>query len=652
MIKRTLVSVFFLALMLCQKSNNFLSPQVPPPSVKFSLSETLTADLKKNDSIPVKVSFHKEKIVTAFISLLQSGNGVENRDFVIQNKTVTFKPEDTTGYVYVSFPVEDIKKDLSFSVKIDSVRNGRIGSVFTHTYTVSAKKHTVDCEISGNGEVMISPKKDSYEYGDTVTLTALAESTWVFESWISDIVSHDNPFRIEIAEDKLVTAKFKRVMYELDITVNGTGNVNLSQKQFPKDTVIELTAQRSASGWRFVGWSGDVSGNDSTISVTMSVDRNITATFEKIPVPDNVYCVNSSAEGSGTGTNWADAFTTIDEALEAEENSATVNTVWVAEGEYSPSGDSFFPKNGCTLLGGFEGNEATHSQAEKREWYNNQCFINGEFKNYTLNLSGKRNIIVEGFVFTNSQRNVIYINNPNITIRKCVFKDNGNSTSNSRCIYIANAAGNFGDSIKIIDCVFFNNLGTNGSCILTLGKHTIIGNCVFFNNEGPVIANGINDSTYFTKILNCTMVGNYSNSDDPGAIINTGVMALFNSIIYFNTSTATSGTQINRTGAVRYCNIQNSISGNGIGTKGNGFGPENISEDPQFYSITIPAGDSISFWYHPTDNDHALIPLPTSTSKSSYSLSPTIEPTKYVTSDIRSKRLRGTSYFMGAYERY
>ncbi|NLW33694.1 MAG: hypothetical protein GXY77_19780, partial [Fibrobacter sp.] len=256
MIKRTLVSVFFLALMLCQKSNNFLSPQVPPPSVKFSLSETLTADLKKNDSIPVKVSLSKEKTVTAFISLLQSGSGVENRDFVIKNKTVTFKSEDTTGYVYVSFPVEDIKKDLSFSVKIDSVRNGRIGSVFTHTYTVSAKKNTVDCEISGNGEVMISPKKDSYEYGDTVTLTALAESTWVFESWISDIVSHDNPFKIVITDDKLVTAKFKRVLYDLDITVNGTGNVNLSQKQFPKDTVIELTAQRSASGWRFVGWSG------------------------------------------------------------------------------------------------------------------------------------------------------------------------------------------------------------------------------------------------------------------------------------------------------------------------------------------------------------------------------------------------------------
>ena len=641
MIKRTLVSVFFLTIMLCQKSNNFLSPQVPPPSVKFSLSETLTADLKKNDSIPVKVSLHKEKTVTAFISLLQSGNGVENRDFVIKNKTVTFKPEDTTGYVYVSFPVEDIKKDLSFSVKIDSVRNGRIGSVFTHTYTVSAKKHTVDCEISGNGEVMISPKKDSYEYGDTVTLTALAESTWVFESWISDIVNHDNPFRIEIAEDKLVTAKFKRVMYELDITVNGTGNVNLSQKQFPKDTVIELTAQRSASGWRFVGWSGDVSGNDSTVSVTMSTDRNVTATFEKIPVPDNVYCVNSSAEGSRTGTNWADAFTTIEEALEAEENSATVNTVWVAEGEYSPSGDSFFPKNGCTLLGGFEGNEATHSQAEKREWYNNITTLNGINVNYLIDLYGNSNIAIEGFKLIKAMRNAIYINKSQIAIRNCIFQQNGSNNGQSNSIYCS------GDSTKILNCIFINNLGLNGSCIYIKGKNTIIGNTVIFDNTGPAIVTYVTDTLNQTKIINCSIVGNKS-STGSGGINNAGLLTLINCIIYYNTGMSTWGTQVNKTNATQFCNIEDADDG-GIGKKDPGYMSNNISTDPLFESLTMPPSDNV--WFDPTDNNHALVPGSTSSSKSSYGLNEFMEPSKYVKRDIRN-RTRPSPYFMGAYERY
>jgi len=641
--------------MLCQKSNNFLSPQVPPPSVKFSLSETLTADLKKNDSIPVKVSLSKEKTVTAFISLLQSGNGVENRDFVIKNKTVTFKPEDTTGYVYVSFPVEDIKKDLSFSVKIDSVRNGRIGSVFTHTYTVSAKKHTVDCEISGNGEVMISPKKDSYEYGDTVTLTALAESTWVFDSWISDIVSHDNPFRIEIAEDLSVTAKFKRVMYKLDITVNGTGNVNLSQKQFPKDTVIELTAQRSAPGWRFVEWSGDVSGNDSTVSVKMSVDRNVTATFEKIPVPDNVYCVNSSAEGLGTGTNWADAFTTIEEALEAENASSNRNTIWISSGLYSPSDVSFAPGSGCKLSGGFTGVESTNAEANNRQWYNNPTVLNGESVNYIMNLQDKRDVNIECIVFTKAMRSAVVINSPNTTIKNCVFKNNGSSSNSAaRAVYITNsiAKGFYGDSTKILNCVFFNNMGPNGSCIYTAAKHTIVGNCIIFNNEGPSIVTTVNDPSC-TKIINSSIVKNISNSETySGGISNAGMMILINSIVYYNEGSSTNGTQINKTNIVESCNIQDGLTGNGIGTKETGFNSNNIDVNPEFYSLTMPAGDSIAFWYHPTNNNHALVPLQSSSCKSKYNLSQTTEPTMYVLYDIRSKGQRGNEYFMGAYERY
>jgi len=155
------------------------------------------------------------------------------------------------------------------------------------------------------------------------------------------------------------------------------------------------------------------------------------------------------------------------------------------------------------------------------------------------------------------------------------------------------------------------------------------------------------------KIINSSIVKNISNSETySGGISNAGMMILINSIVYYNEGSSTNGTQINKTNIVESCNIQDGLTGNGIGTKETGFNSNNIDVNPEFYSLTMPAGDSIAFWYHPTNNNHALVPLQSSSCKSKYNLSQTTEPTMYVLYDIRSKGQRGNEYFMGAYERY
>ncbi|NLW33696.1 MAG: cadherin-like domain-containing protein, partial [Fibrobacter sp.] len=498
--------------------------------------------------------------------------------------------------------------------------------------------------IEGSGEIEFDPPDGPYPYGTELIVTAKPEDGFKLDKWGGALSGSKNPDTLIIDENKTIRATFIR-LYTLTVAVaGGQGSVTpeAGEYLYGAGEVVTLTRRLpSAPGWRFVDWSGDVSGNDSTISVTMSEDRNVTATFEKIPVPDNVYCVNSSAEGSRTGTNWADAFTTIEEALEAEENSATVNTVWVAEGEYLPSDDSFFPKNGCTLLGGFEGNESTHSQAEKREWYNNITTLNGKNVNYLIDLYGNSNVAIEGFKLIKSMKNAIYINESKVTVNNCIFTNNGTDNATSRTIYIT------GDSTKILNCIFTNNLGLNGSCIYTKGKNTIIGNTVIFNNSGPAIVTYVTDTLNQTKIINCSIIGNKS-STESGGINNTGLLTLINCIIYYNTGISTSGTQINKTNATQFCNIEDA-DGGGIGKKDPGYFPNNISTDPLFESLSMPSLDNI--WFDPTDNNHALVPGSESSSKSTYGLSEFSEPTKYVKKDIRN-RTRSSTYFMGAYERY
>jgi len=76
--------------------------------------------------------------------------------------------------------------------------------------------------------------------------------------------------------------------YTLTITTVGNGSVtkNPDQASYEAGTVVELTAV-PASGWVFSNWSGDLSGSDNPVSVTVNADMNITATFVELPSADN-----------------------------------------------------------------------------------------------------------------------------------------------------------------------------------------------------------------------------------------------------------------------------------------------------------------------------------------------------------------------------
>jgi uncharacterized repeat protein (TIGR02543 family) len=59
-------------------------------------------------------------------------------------------------------------------------------------------------------------------------------------------------------------------------TPNGRGNL-----YFP-GTVLSLSAVAD-KGWTFMGWSGDVTGKSSPVSLTMDGDKSVTATFVHDP---------------------------------------------------------------------------------------------------------------------------------------------------------------------------------------------------------------------------------------------------------------------------------------------------------------------------------------------------------------------------------
>ncbi len=96
-----------------------------------------------------------------------------------------------------------------------------------------------------------------------------------------------NPLNVDINSSKTITAVFKRVKFDLTVTVEGEGTVTeqilVQPGQYDYETQVELTAT-PAEGWEFVNWTGDIGSSDNPITITVNTTKNITANFSKLEV--------------------------------------------------------------------------------------------------------------------------------------------------------------------------------------------------------------------------------------------------------------------------------------------------------------------------------------------------------------------------------
>ncbi len=147
------------------------------------------------------------------------------------------------------------------------------------------------CSVTGNA--------GTYHAGDTVSLTAAPVIGWQFVRWEGDLGTIYNAtlsFAMP-AHDVTVTARFTRITYSLDITINppGSGTVERNNNgPYYLGDVVQLTAV-PATGWAFASWSGDVdSTRTNPTIVTMNGSRAVTANF----VPSYTLTINIVGQGT------------------------------------------------------------------------------------------------------------------------------------------------------------------------------------------------------------------------------------------------------------------------------------------------------------------------------------------------------------------
>jgi len=180
----------------------------------------------------------------------------------------------------------------------------RLSEPTTITAVFSQLPFTLDTTITGQGTISVALESGTVESGlyspnSELTLTATPASGWIFSNWSGDLSGTETQKVIQMNGNKDITAVFTQQINDLEIIVEGTGTVNeqvitAKTSSYTNGALIELTAD-PGDGWRFVEWSGDITGTDNPSQILVDGDKTVIATFE----PD-FFTLNDTFSGQGT----------------------------------------------------------------------------------------------------------------------------------------------------------------------------------------------------------------------------------------------------------------------------------------------------------------------------------------------------------------
>ena len=376
----------------------------------------------------------------------------------------------------------------------DNCGGGLAGCTYTFTPT----------EIQGGNNCTVG-----LTVSDTVTTTDQNSTVSVSETNISPTWS-PVPSNITVPTSTAYNANNGHA------TDNDLPAQTLSCTSTGDDCSFGVTVSGSAAGAVDcnISFAGVAAGETCTLGVQVSdgsggtITSSIDITIESICV---IY-VDDSAAGANNGTSWANAYTSIQTAVD---NAAVGCYVWVAGGTYKNVPASTSPiltmKADVEIYGGFAGTEA--SLAERTDFSANASVLDGESTSQNV-VVGASNAVLDGFTIINgnSTGTGAGMNNSavtNLEIANCVFRDNVAFTYGGG---IENASSS---TPTIINCIFINNTAEEGGGIDNYSSTPSIINCTFNGNDATDLGGGLNNWDSSPTVTNCIFRGNTAVTNGP-----------------------------------------------------------------------------------------------------------------------------------------
>jgi NOL1/NOP2/fmu family ribosome biogenesis protein len=216
----------------------------------------------------------------------------------------TLSATPVVGWAFTGWSGDCAGTVSSFPVTMDAAK--------ACTATFTQLSHALNVSVNGQGTVGSSPTgiacpadcTETYLSGTSVTLTAAPSGGWAFSGWSGNCTGTSPTASLTMDAVKSCTATFTQLPNSLSVTVVGQGTVASNPagincpgdcgEPYPPGTLVTLTATPSA-GWAFSAWSGDCTGTNPTIPVTLNTAKACTATFTQLS-----YALYVSVNGQGT----------------------------------------------------------------------------------------------------------------------------------------------------------------------------------------------------------------------------------------------------------------------------------------------------------------------------------------------------------------
>jgi len=282
------------------------------------------------------------------------------------------------------------------------------------------------------------------------------------------------------------------------------------------------------------------------------------------------YCgilyVDANAAGANTGTSWADAYTDLQDAIDA---ASPGGQLWVAAGSYLPAKDqlgnpapifgrdkTFFINKDIQLYGGFAG---TEQQLSERDAAANPTILSGDLGAVGVAADNAYRVlwlsavspacVLDGFTIAHgngSQGGGAFLQqqpgqHAAPTIRNCIFENNNAASGGGLHIQSTEWAG---PPVRIENCIFRNNTASSGAGIyLAQGVAAVISlemaSLEFAGNNCSGHGGGLYAQGFF-RASNCRFESNEANRG-AGANIEGGNAGFENCSFISNTSLRNGG---------------------------------------------------------------------------------------------------------------
>ena len=208
------------------------------------------------------------------------------------NEIVEISATPQLGYTFLNWTGGTITDLNSSATSLTITEDLNLTANFT------LNEHTLILSANQGGE--INDVNTTQIHGASVSINAIPDTGYTFLNWEGSANIEDRfsaLTNVSMLEDTNITATFKIIAYSIQISTVGNGVANGTGIYSHGDTITFLAAP--STGYNFKEWSGSgiTNSNNSTLSLTITEDLNLTATFSR-----SSYSFNLSA-GIGGSVN-------------------------------------------------------------------------------------------------------------------------------------------------------------------------------------------------------------------------------------------------------------------------------------------------------------------------------------------------------------